>query len=333
MSLTVLDVTVRDGSHTARHRFTPEQVRFVIDALGRAGVKLAEVGHGEGLGASSLTYGRSAHSEEDLIEAAAAAAVPHGMRISVVVIPGIGTGADLERAVDAGASIARVATLSTEADVGIQHIEQARERGCLTAGFLMMAHLASPEELGDQAKIHAEAGAEIVYCTDSAGTLTTDDVAARIARLREVLPAEVAVGFHGHANLDLATANSIVAIREGATFVDTALGGLGAGAGNTATEVLAATCDRYGIATGIDFSTAATAAEGISEMLGHSPAIDRSSLMLGWAGLPSTFLLHSKRAAERYGVEPDELLRELGRRKVVAGQEDMILDVAIDMAG
>ncbi|HJZ38684.1 MAG TPA: 4-hydroxy-2-oxovalerate aldolase [Solirubrobacterales bacterium] len=332
MSLSILDVTARDGSHTVRHSFTPSQVEVIVTRLGEAGVKIAEIGHGEGLGASSITYGISATREEDLIAAGVEAGRPFGVRIAVVVLPGIGTGKDLARAVDAGASVARVSTLCTEADVGVQHIEQARELGCLTVGFLMMAHLAPPEKLAEQALVQAAAGAEIVYCTDSAGALTMEDVAARIARMREVLPADVQVGFHGHNNLGLAVANSITAVRGGATFIDTALSGIGAGSGNTATEVFAAVCDRMEIPTGVDVTSVAAAAEEVAEIVDRRPTIDRASLMLGWAGVPSTFLLHSQRAAERYEVEQDQLLLELGRRKIVAGQEDMIIDVAIDLA-
>jgi 4-hydroxy-2-oxovalerate aldolase len=222
--------------------------------------------------------------------------------------------------------------MCTEADVGIQHLQRARAKGLRTAGFLMMSHLADPKTLAEQARIHEAAGAQIVYCTDSAGALTPDEVAARVAALRHALGDDVQIGFHGHNNLGLAVGNSIAAVNEGASFVDTALRGLGAGAGNTSTEAFVAACDKLGWQTGIEVMGVADAAEGIvAARVERLPAIDRASLALGWAGVPSTFLLHAERAARRYGVPQAELLLELGRRKMVAGQEDMILDVAIAM--
>jgi 4-hydroxy-2-oxovalerate aldolase len=323
---------MRDGSHTVDHQFTAGDCRAVVAALAGAGVQIVEVGHGEGLGASSLTYGRERTAEQELIRVAAESAAGTGTEVSVVLIPGIGTVRELDAAADAGASLIRVATMCTEADVGIQHLQRARDKGLRAAGFLMMSHLADPQTLADQARIHEAAGAQIVYCTDSAGALTPDGVAARVAALRHALADDVQVGFHGHNNLALAVGNSITAVNEGATYIDTALRGLGAGAGNTPTEAFIAACYKLGWEAGITVRGVADAAEEIvSTRVDRLPGIDRASLFLGWAGVPSSFLLHAERAARRYDVSQAELLLELGKRKMVAGQEDMILDVAIDM--
>jgi 4-hydroxy 2-oxovalerate aldolase len=330
--ITVLDVTMRDGSHTVGHQFTREDCRAVVTALAQAGVPIVEVGHGEGLGASCLTYGRARTPDVELIREAVDAVAGTGCEVAAVLIPGIGTVRELDEAVDAGVSLLRVATMCTEADVGIEHLRRARERGARTAGFLMMSHLTTPDGVAEQCKIHADAGADVVYCTDSAGALTPDGVAARVSAMRAAVDGSVQVGFHGHNNLSLGVANSVAAVREGATYVDTALRGLGAGAGNTSTEVFAAVCDKLEWETEIDVMGVANAAEDIvATRLERLPAIDRGSLMLGWAGVPSTFLLHAERAAQRFEVSQAELLLELGRRKMVAGQEDMIVDVAIAM--
>jgi 4-hydroxy 2-oxovalerate aldolase len=299
-TVTILDVTMRDGSHTVGHQFTAEDCRAVVAALAGAGVRYVEVGHGEGIGASSLNYGRSRTSDAELVRVAAETVAGSETMVAAVLIPGIGTRRDLDEVADAGAGLLRVATLCTEADVGVQHLRRARERGLRAAGFLMMSHLASPERLAEQAKIHADAGAEIIYCTDSAGALVPDAVAARIAALRGAVGPEVALGFHGHNNLALGVGNSLAAVKEGATYIDTALRGLGAGAGNTSTEAFAAACDRLGWATGVDVAALADAAEEVVvPRMPRLPAIDRGSLVIGWAGVPSTFLLHAERAATR----------------------------------
>jgi 4-hydroxy-2-oxovalerate aldolase len=331
--ITLTDVTLRDGSHAVAHQFTSDQVEAIATALATAGVPIIEVSHGDGLGGSSLTYGRSKVRDTDLLERAAECVRSRGTRLAVLLLPGIGTIRDLDQAIDIGASVARIATHCTEADVAIQHLEHARGRGCLAVGFLMMAHMTSPDALAEQAKIHEAAGAQVVYCTDSAGAMTPADVAHRVSALRMALEDSTAVGFHAHNNLGLGVGNTLAAIAEGATYVDTSSRGLGAGAGNCATEALVAVCDKMGIDTGIDVIGAADVAEDlISRLPFRLPALDRASLILGWAGVYSSFLIHSARAAERYQVPQADILLELGRRGVVGGQEDMIVDVAIELS-
>ncbi|HEY4408888.1 MAG TPA: 4-hydroxy-2-oxovalerate aldolase [Acidimicrobiia bacterium] len=330
--ITVVDSTLRDGSHAKRHRLTVEQVRAVAGALDGAGVPWVEVSHGDGLGGSSLNYGLSLVDELELI--AAATSVLTTSRLAVLLLPGIGTKDDLARARDLGAALVRVATHCTEADIAPQHLGLARDLGMTAVGFLMMAHLAPPEALATQARIMADAGAEVVYVTDSAGALLPSRAAERVEALRAVLPTDVAIGFHGHMNLDLGVANSIAAVRAGATWVDGATCGMGAGAGNTPTEVLAAVCDLEGIETGIDTFAAMDVAEDIVRpILDRLPFVGRSSLLLGYCGVYGSFLLHAEQAAKRFGVSEKEILLEVGRRKAVGGQEDMIVEVGAELAG
>jgi 4-hydroxy-2-oxovalerate aldolase len=333
MNVRVTDVTLRDGSHAVRHQFTVENVISVASALADAGVPVLEVSHGDGLGGSSLNYGFSKVDEQQLLTAAASVLRERGSKLAVLLLPGVGVATDLELAAAAGATVARIATHSTEADIAIQHLGKARELGLETVGFLMMAHMVSPAELGEQAKIQEAAGAQAVYCTDSAGALLPSTAAARVSALRNVLEPSTTVGFHAHNNLGLAVANTLKAIEEGAAHVDASARGLGAGAGNCAIEALAAVCDKLGWETGIDVLAVANAAEDVvSPIAGRLPELDRSSLVLGWAGVYSSFLLHAERAASRYDVSAAEILLELGRRKAVGGQEDMIIDVAIELA-
>jgi 4-hydroxy 2-oxovalerate aldolase len=323
------DSTLRDGSHAVSHRFTPDQARAVAAALDRAGVPVIEVSHGDGLGGSSFNYGFSAHDERDLLRAAREAV--ERARLAVLLLPGIGVAEDLKVVRDLGATVARVATHCTEADIAEQHIGMAKDLGMEAVGFLMMAHMVEPATLVEQARIMEAAGADCVYVTDSAGALTVPQARARVAALRESLSCEV--GFHAHNNLSLAVANSLAAVEEGATQVDGCLCGLGAGAGNCPTEVLVAVCDRLGIETGIDpFAVMDAAEEVVRPLMPRPQVIDRSALILGYAGVYSSFLLHAERAAERYGVDAKDILVELGRRKVVGGQEDMIIDVAAELA-
>jgi len=327
------DVTLRDGSHTVRHRFTVDDVVAVTTALADAGVPVVEISHGDGLGGSSLTYGFSLVDERELLEAAAPILRERGSKLAVLLIPGIGVATDLEAAAAIGATVARVATHCTEADIAEQHIARARALGFEAVGFLMMAHMVGPKELAEQAKIHEAAGAQVVYCTDSAGALMPSTVAERISALREALHPDTIIGFHAHNNLGLGVANTIKAIEEGARHVDASTRGLGAGAGNCATEVFVAVCDKLGWETGIDVMAIANAAEDVvAPIPDRLPSIDRSSLILGWAGVYSSFLLHAQRASARYGVSEADILLELARRRVVGGQEDMILDVAIELA-
>jgi 4-hydroxy 2-oxovalerate aldolase len=323
------DTTLRDGSHAVSHRFTEEQVRAVARALDRAGVPVIEVSHGDGLGGSSFNYGFSATDERRLL--AAAAEEVSRARLAVLLLPGIGVAEDLEVVRDLGASVARIATHCTEADISPQHIGMAKELGMEAVGFLMMAHMIEPRALVEQARIMEDAGADCVYVTDSAGAMTVPDARARVAALREALSCEV--GFHAHNNLSLAVANSLAAVEEGASQIDGCLCGLGAGAGNCPSEILVAVCDKLGIPTGVDPLAMMDAAEEVVRPLMPRPqVIDRAGLLLGYAGVYSSFLLHAERAAARFGVDAKDILIELGRRKVVGGQEDMIVDVAVELS-
>lgn len=327
----ITDSTLRDGSHAMAHAFTEEQVRATVSALDAAGVPIVEVSHGDGLGGSSFNYGFSATEEISLISAAVDEA-KHS-RIAVLLLPGLGTVQDLERAQAAGASVARIATHCTEADVSIQHFKAARRLGMETVGFLMLAHRSTPEDLARQARIMVDAGAQCVYVVDSAGALMLSDTDARVRALVHEVGRDAQVGFHGHQNLSLGIANSVVAFEAGADQIDGALCALGAGAGNSPTEVLAAVFDRLGIPSGIDPRAAAAAAEDVVlPYIPRIPRMDRASIVQGFAGVYSSFLLHAERAAVRYGVPAHEILQEVGRAGYVGGQEDMIIDIAIDLS-
>lgn len=330
-SYRLTDSTLRDGSHALRHRFTPEQVAAIAGALDAAGVPVIEVSHGDGLGGSSFQYGFSAVDERDLITAAAGAVTR--ARLAVLLLPGIGLASDLEVVAAKGVSIARIATHCTEADIAIQHLRTARDLRMETVGFLMMSHMAGPADLLAQARIMEDAGAQAVYVVDSAGAMTTHDVRARIVELKAGLRPETQVGIHAHNNLSLAVANSIGALEEGVDQVDGCSRGLGAGAGNCPTEVLVAVSDKLGYATGVDTMAIADVAEDVVRpVMPREQIIDRSALALGYAGVYGSFLLHAERAAERFGVDTREILLELGRRKIVGGQEDMIVDVAMELS-
>jgi 4-hydroxy 2-oxovalerate aldolase len=324
----VTDTTLRDGSHPMRHRYTPEQVEAVVRALDAGGVPVIEVSHGDGLGGSSLQYGQSAHDELELI--ARARDVAERARIAVLLIPGIGTRETLALARERGADLVRIATHCTEADISQQHFATARELGMEPLGFLMMSHMLEPAALAEQAAIMREAGAAGVYIVDSAGAMLPADARARVAALLEVLPE---VGFHAHNNIGLAIGNTIAAVEAGARHVDGCLRGLGAGAGNAATELLAAAFDRMGLDSPLDVFALSDAAEHVVQpLMPFQPFPDRESLTIGYAGVYSTFLLHAKRHGERLGLDPRDILVELGRRRAVAGQEDWIVDVAEDLA-
>ena len=326
----ITDSTLRDGSHAMRHRFTEHQVRQVVSALDAAGVEVIEVSHGDGLGGSSFNYGFSAVDEIRLIQAAAQEAA--SAKIAVLLLPGVGTVDDLRRAREAGASVARIATHCTEADVSVQHFDAARELGMETVGFLMLAHRLDPAGLARQARIMVDAGAQCVYVVDSAGALVLADAQARVRALIEEIGRQAQVGFHGHQNLSLGVANSVLAYAEGATQIDGALCALGAGAGNSPTEVLAATFDRMGIRTGVNVQGVLAAAEEVVRpIIPRLPWMDRSSIVQGYAGVYSSFLLHAQRAAERYGVPAHAILQRVGEAGYVGGQEDMIIDVALQL--
>jgi 4-hydroxy-2-oxovalerate aldolase len=328
--ITLVDSTLRDGSHAKRHQLSVEQVTTVAAALDRAGVDVIEVSHGDGLGGASFNYGFALTDEFDLI-AAAVGAVERA-RIAVLLLPGIGVKEDLARARELGASVTRVATHSTEADISPSHLGFARELGYKTCGFLMMAHMNSPEGLLEQAKIMEAAGAEVVYVTDSAGALLPDTVKARVEALRGGLEPGTEVGFHGHENLSLAIANSIAAHETGATWIDGCTCGLGAGAGNAPTEVLTAVFEKLGIEVNAEtFPMLDVAEEVVRPIMDRPQVVDRASLLLGYAGVYSSFLLHAERAAERFGVSTKDILVEVGKRKAVGGQEDLIIEIAAEL--
>jgi 4-hydroxy 2-oxovalerate aldolase len=325
------DSTLRDGSHALAHQFTEGQVRAVVHALDRSNVEVIEVSHGDGLGGSSFNYGFSRVSEFDLIAAAVEEA--DNAKIAVLLLPGLGTIEHLRHAHEVGASVARVATHCTEADVAVQHFGAARELGMETVGFLMLSHRIGPAELAGQARVMVDAGAQCVYVVDSAGALVLSDAQARVQALVEEIGPHAEVGFHGHQNLSLGVANSVLAAQGGARQIDGALCALGAGAGNAPTEVLAATFDRLGIATGVDVQGVLAAAQDVLRpILPRLPFADRSAIVQGHAGVYSSFLLHAERAAERYGVAAHEILQRVGEAGYVGGQEDMIIDIAIQLA-
>lgn len=330
-TVTVHDMTLRDGMHPKRHLMTLAQMKSIASGLDAAGVPLIEVTHGDGLGGASVNYGFPAHTDEEYL----GAVIPlmKQAKVSALLLPGIGTVDHLLMAKELGVHTIRVATHCTEADVSEQHIAKARALGMDTVGFLMMAHMASPETLVRQARLMEGYGANCIYVTDSAGYMLPDDVTARLQAVRDALKPETELGFHGHHNLAMGIANSLAAVACGATRIDAAAAGLGAGAGNTPMEVFIAVCARMGIETGVDvFKIQDVAEDLVVPIMDHVIRIDRDSLTLGYAGVYSSFLLFAKRAEGRYGVPARDILVELGRRGMVGGQEDMIEDTAITMA-
>lgn len=325
------DMSLRDGMHSKRHQISLEEMVAISKGLDDAGMPLIEVTHGDGLGGESLNYGFAAHSDEAYLSTV----VPNmkQAKVSALLLPGIGTVDHLRMAQACGVSTIRVATHCTEADVSQQHIAFAAEQGLDTVGFLMMAHMVSAETLLEQAKLMVSYGANCIYCTDSAGFMLPQEVTEKITALRQALPSEVEIGFHGHHNMAMGVANSIAAIEAGAARIDGSVAGLGAGAGNTPLEVLLAVMNRMGMETGIDlFKLMDVAEDLVVPMMDHPIRIDRDALALGYAGVYSSFLLFAKRAEKRYGVSARDILVELGRRGTVGGQEDMIEDLALTMA-
>jgi 4-hydroxy 2-oxovalerate aldolase len=325
----LIDSTLRDGSHAISHQYYAEDVIKIVAGLDRAGVQVIEIAHGDGLGGSSFNYGFSAVPEKELI--AKACDTAQNAKIACLMLPGIGLADDLREVNELGVSVARIAVHCTEADITEQHIKVAKSLGMETIGFLMMAHMNSPEGLVEQALLMQSYGADTIYIADSAGAMTVDDVRRRVNALVGAL--EIPLGVHAHNNLSMAVANSIAAYEEGAKNLDGTSAGLGAGAGNCPTEILAAVSTKYGIETGVDpLILMDVAEEVVRPIMPRQQVIDRAGLLLGYAGVYGSFLLHAERAAERYDVPVAEILLELGQRQVVGGQEDMIIDVALELA-
>ena len=329
-SVTLHDMSLRDGMHPQRHQLTPDQMVQVAMALDEAGVPLIEVTHGDGLAGASVNYGFPAATDEEYLRAV----IPKmkNAKVSALLLPGIGTVDHLRMAHDCGVTTIRVATHCTEADVSEQHIGLASEMRMDTVGFLMMAHMIPADALVKQALLMESYGANCCYITDSAGYMLPDDVTARVQAFRRELKPETEVGFHGHHNMHMGVANSLAALEAGASRIDGSVAGMGAGAGNTPLEVFVAVLDRMGVEHGVDLWKLMDVAEDIVyPLMTHKVRADRDSLTLGYAGVYSSFLLHAQRAAKKYGLKSTDILVELGRRKTVGGQEDMIEDVALDM--
>lgn len=326
----ITDTSLRDGSHHKRHQFTPEEVSAIVAAIDAAGVPVIEVTHGDGLGGSSFNYGFSKTPDQELIKLAAATA--KDAKIAFLMLPGVATKEDMKEAQGNGGVICRIATHCTEADVSIQHFGLARELGLETVGFLMMAHTVTPEKLAAQARIMADAGCQCVYVVDSAGALVMEGVRDRVQALVTELGDDAQVGFHGHENLGLGVANSLEAVRAGAKQIDGSVRRFGAGAGNAPVEALIGVFDKVGIKTGIDFFDIADAAEEVVRpVMPAECVLDRNALIMGYSGVYSSFLKHAVRQGERYGVPAHELLHRAGQRKLIGGQEDQLIDIALEI--
>lgn len=328
--ITIVDTTLRDGMSSVSHQFTTQNVADIARGLDRAGVSTIEVAHGIGLGASSIQYGFAAATDPEYVRAAVDAV--ENADIAALYVPGIATLPELRSAIDAGIKTVRVAVHCTEADCGQQPIEWAKEQGLKVMTFLMMSHKLEPDELTEQAAKLDSYGADVVYVVDSAGAMVPRQAGDRVAALRAAIKADI--GFHAHNNLGVGIANALTAAENGATFIDGSLRGLGASAGNAQTEVLAAAFERAGWDTGIDlFPLIDTAEHVVAPLMKEPQIVDETALVLGYAGVYSTFFHPTKRAAKKFGVPARDILLELGRRGVIGGQEDMIIDVASELAG
>ena len=326
--ITIIDTTMRDGSHAIAHTYTPEKVAAITRGLARAGCRKIEIGHGDGLLGSSIQYGYSTYPEPELVKAAVAN--KGDATIGVLLIPGIGTIEALDHMYDLGVRSVRVATHVTEADTGAEHIRHAKKIGMEAVGFLMMSHMREADVIVEQAKLFESYGADIVYMADSAGAMIPEMVTNRVKALKENL--SIPIGFHAHNNLGLAIGNSLAAAEAGCDYIDGTLAGLGAGAGNAPHEILRAVFEKAGYDTGEELYALMDTAEEEVRSMGVRMEVDKYALTIGYAGVYSSFFLHAKRAADRYGLDARDILVELGKMKTVGGQEDMILDVAYRLA-
>ncbi|HYE82529.1 MAG TPA: 4-hydroxy-2-oxovalerate aldolase [Clostridia bacterium] len=329
----ITDTTLRDGSHSVSHQYTPQDVADIALALENASVDIIELGHGDGLEGSTIQYGFAYARDMDYIKAASS--VLTKSKLAVLLIPGIGTVHDLVKAKENGAKVVRVATHVTEADISEQHIKAAKDMDMFAVGFLMMSHMAPVEKIVEQALLMESYGADAVYVTDSAGALLPHEVAERVSALKKHL--RVPIGHHAHNNLGMAVANSVAAAEAGAAYLDGSLIGLGAGAGNCPTEMLVAVLNKKNFDVNADLYKTIDAGDDVLIPIIRGkgkelPRFSSDSLMIGYSGVYSSFMLHARRAAEKFNVDPRDILVELGRRKVVGGQEDWIIEVAHELA-